>query len=202
MRKILFIYLFLLISVLILNAQNYINNIEEAKKLYQEGKKALERKDYKKADEFFKKAERILKERELKKENIKISQETEKEKIDKLRLLKEARKAYYENDFDKAISLYKKLLNFVRENSNLHYNLGVIYLRKGKYKEAAEEFKKATQINPKNADAYYNLGIIYESFLGEKNEAINYYKKYLRYSHAEDKKRVKKWIEYLKRIRE
>ena len=38
--------------------------------------------------------------------------------------------------------------------------MGVIYLRKGKYKEAAEEFKKATQINPKNADAYYNLGII------------------------------------------
>jgi len=199
MRKILFICLFLLFSTLILNAQN---NIEEAKKLYQEGKKALENGDYRKANEFFKKAERIFKERELKKEKIEISQKAEKEKVDNLKLLREANKAYYENDFDKAISLYKKLLNFVKENSNLHYNLGVIYLRKGEYKKAIEEFKKATRINPKNADAYYNLGIIYESFLGEREEAIRCYRKYLRYSRAEDRKRVKKWVEYLKRIKE
>jgi len=202
MRKVLFIYFFFLVSVLILNAQNYINNIEEAKKLYQEGKKALERGDYKKADEFFKKAEGILKEGESEKGKIKLSKETKKEKIDKIKLLKEANKAYYENDFDKAMSLYKKLLNSVKENSNLYYNLGVIYLRKGRYKKAIEEFKKATRINPKNADAYYNLGIIYESFLGDRNEAIDYYKKYLRYSRAEDRERVKKWVEYLKRIKE
>ncbi len=201
MRKTLFIYFFFLISVLILNAQNYIN-IEEAKKLYQEGKKALKKGDYKKANDFFKKAERILKERKLKKEKIDFSEKIGEKKVDRIKLLKEANKAYYENDFDKAISLYKKLLNSVKENSNLHYNLGVIYLRKGKYKEAIEEFKKTTQINPKNADAYYNLGILYESFLGDKEEAVNYYKKYLRYSHAGDRKRVKKWIDYLKRIKE
>jgi len=201
MRKVLFIYFFFLNSVLVLNAQSYINNIEEAKKLYQEGKKALKKGDYKKANEFFKKAERILKEEESEKEKIKFSKETKK-KIDKIKLLKEANKAYYENDFDKAMFLYEKLLNSVKENSNLYYNLGVIYLRKGKYKKAIEEFKKATQINPKNADAYYNLGIIYESFLGDRNEAIDYYKKYLRYSHAEDRERVKKWVEYLRRIKE
>ena len=201
MRNVLFVYFFFLIPVLILNAQNYINNIEEAKKLYQEGKKALKEGDYKKANEFFKKAERILKKGESEKEKIKFSKETKK-KIDKIKLLKEANKAYYEKDFDKAMSLYEKLLSFVKENSNLHYNLGVIYLRKGKYKKAIEEFKRATQINPKNADAYYNLGIIYESFLGDRNEAIDYYKKYLRYSRAEDRERVKKWVEYLKRIKE
>ncbi len=201
MRKVLFVYFFFLISVLILNAQNYINNIEEAKKLYQEGKKALKEGDYKKANEFFKKAERVLKKGESEKEKIKFSKETKK-KIDEIKLLKEANKAYYEKDFDKAMSLYEKLLNSVKENSNLHYNLGVIYLRKGKYKKAIEEFKKATQINPENADAYYNLGIIYESFLGDRNEAIDYYKKYLRYSRAEDRERVKKWVEYLKRIKE
>jgi tetratricopeptide (TPR) repeat protein len=52
-----------------------------------------------------------------------------------------------------------------------HYNLGVIYNKRGRMDEAIENYKKAIRLKPDFADAHNNLGLTYSS-LGRTEEAI------------------------------
>jgi len=196
-RKLIFLLAFFFLSSIF---STFSQGLEEAEELYEKGKEALLKEDYKKANEFFRKAEEFLKRINEKKKienNERRKKKDTPQKIDKSKLLREANKAYKENDLNTAFSLYKQLLRYTKRNSNLHYNLGVICLKRKKYNEAAKEFEEAIRINPRNADAYYNLGVLYESFLSDKEKAASYYKKYLRFSQDKDREKVKEWIKYL-----
>ena len=66
---------------------------------------------------------------------------------------------------------------FDKENDKdavAHYNLGVVYVKSGRYPEATEEFKEAIRIKPDYADAHFNLGLAYRK-LGKYREAIEAY---------------------------
>ena len=71
-----------------------------------------------------------------------------------------AQDAEARNDDETAISKYREALALrVRPDAvGIHYALGSVYARTGKYEEAAEEFKKELEINPNDSLALWKLG--------------------------------------------
>jgi len=57
-----------------------------------------------------------------------------------------------------------------------HNNLGVVYLKQGKYELAEREFKKAIKKNPKWPIPYFNMGNLFYT-LKEYDKAESYYRK-------------------------
>lgn len=63
---------------------------------------------------------------------------------------------------NKAIDEYRKRLQSGSDSDILHYNLGVLYRRKGLIQEALSEYEQALKINPNHISAHSNLGSLYE----------------------------------------
>jgi tetratricopeptide (TPR) repeat protein len=196
-------------------------NLKTAEDYYIKGKELLLKGEYQKANEAFKQSQALLDKiasypvAAPAKDTI-VSKEPEEEKtkpvakttgiikmsapLTEEEVLHKAQQACLNGDLDKALKLYKQAAELYSRNADIHYNLGVIYLKKEKYAQAAEQFRRAVIINRHDADAYYNLGVLYESFLSDPERALKYYKKYLKYSRDKaDKQLVKKWIEHLKK---
>ncbi len=198
--KIFIIWIFVLKMGLLFSKQD----LKTAQEYYLEGKKLLLKGDYEGANKAFQKAEEILSKcssgEELKQKTLYIKKEVKslQPKVAKNNLKNistQAKLAFEEGKYKKALDFYKELLKMHSKNSNLYYNLGVIYLKEANYIKAAQAFEKVVCLNPSDADAYYNLGVLYESYLNDKEKAIAYYKKYLKFSSSDrEKKEVKKWI--------
>ncbi|MDP9229605.1 MAG: tetratricopeptide repeat protein, partial [Bacteroidota bacterium] len=62
--------------------------------------------------------------------------------------------------------------------SKAYNNMGVIDFSKKDYLKALKLFKKAAELDPLSADAIGNIGLVYH-FLGNKEEAVYWYKKAL-----------------------
>lgn len=91
-------------------------------------------------------------------------------------------KVYLEKeDTQRAITLYKELLNYMPENFNFTFNLASAYKLSGDIDNAIKTYKKAIEIIPTNPDTYYNLGLIYTD-MGKPQEAIKYYKEAIKYN--------------------
>jgi len=58
-----------------------------------------------------------------------------------------------------SITLFKHTVDVTSENSLMHYDLGVIMLRQGRYPEAIAHLSESLRIEPDDADAHNNLGI-------------------------------------------
>ena len=98
------------------------------------------------------------------------------------------------------ISYYLEAIKKNPEDSDLHYNLAVVYLKNNQYADAAGSLKKAVSLNPKDKNAYYNLAVLYESYLNDTRQALEYYSRYLRLSSkAEDTREVKSWMNQIKK---
>lgn len=67
----------------------------------------------------------------------------------------------------------------IKENADMHYNLGVLFGNNKDYSRSATEFRKVVELRPDDADAYYNLGVIYAEHLPDKEKAIAIFRKYL-----------------------
>ncbi len=224
MRYLCLIFMFFITATSLVSAEEKkteINLWQLAQDLYREGKKALQEGDYQKANDLFKKAEEILSQpfnisqeekqplsmtvegkKKLLLEKKRKSNENKKT-ISNEDLLLKAKDFYQKGKLKEALGIYKSLVAKNPKNSNLHYNLGVIYLGIREYLNAAHEFEKAILFNPKNAEAYYNLGVLYENYLNDRKKAIKYYKEYLKFSKSyEEKNTIKGWIDFLKRQEE
>lgn len=95
----------------------------------------------------------------------------------------------------KMAEVIKKNSTLAQESSRLHYNLGCIFFKDKDYKMAIGEFNHSISLNAKNPEAHYNLGVIYGDYLGDNNQAISNYKKYLELSpNASDEQIVKEKI--------
>jgi tetratricopeptide (TPR) repeat protein len=82
-----------------------------------------------------------------------------------------------------------------REKRDLHYNMGSIYAKEGRFKEAEAEYLKALKMDPSDADVHYNLGILYDEELKDKRRAAMHYRRYLQLSpHSPDADSVKGWL--------
>lgn len=76
----------------------------------------------------------------------------------------------------------------------LAYNwLGILLRESNDYARAEQAYKKALSINPNHAAANLNLGILYDAYLKRPQEALPYYKNYLRLG-GQDDLRVLVWI--------
>ncbi len=88
---------------------------------------------------------------------------------------------------------FENIYEEFKDSADFQFLMGLIYMNNACFTQAVEEFQKATQHKEcKNKgtnsySAYYNIGVIYEC-LGEKEEAVCYYKKCGDYEPA--KKRI------------
>jgi Flp pilus assembly protein TadD len=80
--------------------------------------------------------------------------------------------------YEKAISGYSRVIagghTRSRYNIDSHNNLGIIYAKLGRLREAHSELRLALKSGPDNADTHYNLGIVYDK-MGELEKAVNEY---------------------------
>ncbi len=80
-------------------------------------------------------------------------------------------------DFDRAISYYKKAMEIAPKNSEIPYYIGYLYSEQQKWNDAEEFLKKSIALNPES-EAKNLLSYVMQNFtLAEYNEAINLYEK-------------------------
>ena len=75
----------------------------------------------------------------------------------------------------------------IKETSEMHYNLGVFYVKNKEFERARAEFEKTIEINPDDAYAHFNLGYIYAEHLVDRKKAVAQFRHYLRLSKKGDK---------------
>lgn len=74
----------------------------------------------------------------------------------------------------------KKIQDLAKETAVAHYNLGVLFMRQGQYKEAAGEFEYTVSLNPIDAFAHFNLAVLYDNYLDDPDRAVRHYEHYIR----------------------
>lgn len=79
-----------------------------------------------------------------------------------------------------------------------HNNLGVIYRRSGRFKEAEQQYNAALSANGDSRDAHLNLGILYDIYLQQPAKALEHYERYQQLSTEPDED-VALWITDLER---
>lgn len=86
------------------------------------------------------------------------------------------RAGYYHmsGDYNRAIAMYKKSIEFNRRDGKARNNLGNAYRDTGLYGEALKEYERALKISPYSVEAHNNLGILYVN-IGLYDEAIKEY---------------------------
>ncbi len=83
----------------------------------------------------------------------------------------------------------------MRENADMHYNLGTIFLNNKQYKEAIQEYERVLELRPSDPETHYNLGILYDDYSKDSEKALYHYQKYLAVNpKAPDAKKVESYI--------
>lgn len=77
-----------------------------------------------------------------------------------------------------ALKKFKTLTVKYPELAGPRANIGIIYSRKGKYKQAKKALESAIKINPVNPEIYNELGVLYRR-MGKFNESEDAYEKAL-----------------------
>ncbi|MDZ7683549.1 MAG: tetratricopeptide repeat protein [Fodinibius sp.] len=96
---------------------------------------------------------------------------------------RKANEAYNNEQYKKAISLYKKAIDANPKNAKLYFNLASAQAQAGKTQEAIrtfEQYKTMTNNAEEQAKANYNIGKVL-SDTKKWGRAVDYYKKSLRY---------------------
>ena len=92
-----------------------------------------------------------------------------------------------------AIKAFQKAISLDPFLARAYNNLGIAFLEKGETAEARKAFLSALSVDPSHAKAYFNLARI-SLAKGDRNGAIDYLNKGLRY---EDNPRAKRLIREL-----
>jgi len=74
-------------------------------------------------------------------------------------LLAEAKQCLDAGNPDRACKLYRKALRVHPTSATPDYNLGVVYLRRGRFEKALQSFRNAARKVPWNAETHYNLAM-------------------------------------------
>ena len=88
--------------------------------------------------------------------------------------IKDGIKFTKEQQYDQAISAYKKAIKSEPKNAFAYYALGGMYTLKNMHEKAIKVHKKAIELDPDFPDPHYSLGFVYEK-LGRKKEAEEEY---------------------------
>lgn len=91
----------------------------------------------------------------------------------------------FEKKFYEAPSKFAELS---RENkvlkertANMHYNLGVFYLKRKEHARALKEFRQALELRPEDPYVHFNIGYIYAEYIMDRQKAVEHFEKYLKY---------------------
>lgn len=83
----------------------------------------------------------------------------------------------------------------MRENADMHYNLGTIFLQNKQYKEAIREYEQVLELRPNDPETHYNLGVLYDDYVRDREKALYHYQKYLSVNpKAPDAKKVETYV--------
>lgn len=83
----------------------------------------------------------------------------------------------------------------MRENADMHYNLGTVFLHNKQYKEAIKEYERVLELRPSDSETHYNLGVLYDDYLRDREKALYHYQKYLAINpKSADAKKVETYI--------
>lgn len=77
---------------------------------------------------------------------------------------------------DESLKQLLFLIGIFPNDSNLYFNLGIVYEKTKRLELAVQAYQKAIGINPEETDYYYNLGLTYID-LGEFDKAITAFEK-------------------------
>lgn len=81
-------------------------------------------------------------------------------------------------DLDAAVQIYEEALAVAPKERRLYYNLGNLYQRQEKYKEAYVKYQRALDLDPAYGRAWNNLGYVLER-LSRSDEALDCYEQAL-----------------------
>lgn len=143
------------LSILSTFTGKYSSNTFFSRALLACGESLLNKKEYKRALEVFKEAEKYSP------EDPYIRLETKKEV---------ARVYLLQKNYPEAAKLYEEILRdypYSKDEEKIYFNLGELYLKMGEYHKAADIFKMFVHSFPLSSlvfSAYFNLG---ESYIGE-----------------------------------
>jgi len=70
----------------------------------------------------------------------------------------------------------------IKETAEMHYNMGVFFTDNHNTLQAVKEFKRALEFDPNNAKVHYNLGYLYAEELGQQDEALAHFNRFLELS--------------------
>jgi Tfp pilus assembly protein PilF len=98
-------------------------------------------------------------------------------------------------DIEQLSALLQSAPEEVRNDPNVHFNLGAALYNKGEAERAAQEFQKVIELKPDLADAYKHLGFCKLS-LNDSAGAVASMKKYLELApDAPDAAEMRKWVD-------
>ena len=104
-----------------------------------------------------------------------------------------------ERDIDKAEDYFQKALDINPNFIDALLQQALVLQDKGEFTQAEELLRRAEAIHADHPLVNYNLGVLYELYLQEYSLAIQYYKRYVALSDADDVETVKRWIILLER---
>ncbi len=87
---------------------------------------------------------------------------------------------YMQKKYEKAISVFQRIIDKYPNTIEAYYNLGNSYFRINKWKEARNAYETACELDPTFLDAMENLGVIYAN-QKEFQKAIDIWSKILEY---------------------
>lgn len=96
---------------------------------------------------------------------------------------------YKAGKMDKAIKVYKEIIEKEPTKLEAYNNIGVVYARKGWTKSAVENLMKAIDKNPYYAEAHFNLAVLMEK-KGQNTNAMRHYLKFVEYAQPKDQDKI------------
>ncbi|MFX1339469.1 MAG: tetratricopeptide repeat protein [Promethearchaeota archaeon] len=81
-------------------------------------------------------------------------------------------------EYEKAVEIFKKILEIEPNNFKVFYNLGIAYSNLDQVENALKAYNTAITLKPDYKHCYYNIGLLYEE-KENLNMALNYYEKAL-----------------------
>lgn len=101
---------------------------------------------------------------------------------------------------DQAEAIYNNMAERYPDDSNIIYNLGIVYYTSAQYEKALQKFEKAIEMD-NNLDAYLYAGITHE-MLGEFDLALKYYQDRVRNKKSNDDYYAKEAMRGIRKILE
>lgn len=93
-------------------------------------------------------------------------------------------------DLDEALSAGLLAAKYAPENPDSFYVLGMIYEKRGTFKDAEAAFQQAVQVNNAYQDAYFALGELYADRLNEPHKSVEAFRRYIELGGTHDRARA------------